>query len=98
MKSSVFVLVALLVLRGAAAPVAVEQWGLFEAALPGPADGNPFTEVRFTATFTHGGKSVDVTGFYDGDGIYRVRFMPDAPGEWSDPRMANGAPLVHLAG
>jgi hypothetical protein len=26
---------------------------------------------------------VTVDGFYDGDGVYRVRFMPDTPGQWS---------------
>ncbi len=29
-----------------------------------------------------GDQSIEVTGFYDGDGTYRVRFMPDAPGVW----------------
>jgi len=64
------------------APASVEQWGLFEASLTGPADGNPFVDVRFTAAFTHGERSIEVNGFYDGGGIYRVRFMPDATGEW----------------
>jgi len=61
---------------------AVERWGIFEAALAGPADGNPFTEVTLTATFTQGDTVHDVTGFYDGDGTYRVRFMPETTGEW----------------
>jgi hypothetical protein len=25
---------------------------------------------------------LDIPGFYDGDGIYRIRFMPDALGQW----------------
>lgn len=39
-------------------------------------------------------RSVTVPGFYDGDGVYRVRFMPDTEGEWryethsSDPALA----------
>ena len=63
-------------------PQTVEQWGLFEVSLKGPSDGNPFTEVRFTATFTNGEKAIEVPGFYDGAGVYRVRFMPDRLGPW----------------
>lgn len=60
----------------------VEQWGLFEIALPGPSDGNPFLEVEVSAVFTRGTHSITVPGFYDGDGTYRVRFMPDRTGQW----------------
>ncbi len=60
----------------------VEQWGVFELALNGPTNGNPFTEVRFAARFYQGTNSVQAIGFYDGDGIYRVRFMPEQQGEW----------------
>ncbi len=60
----------------------VQQWGIFEADFDGPAEGNPFLEVDFAATFAQGHRTVDVEGFYDGEGTYRVRFMPDEPGEW----------------
>jgi hypothetical protein len=65
-----------------AAPSTVEKWGLFELELKGPADGNPFTEVRVGAVFTNGASTVEVPGFYDGEGVYRVRFMPEAAGAW----------------
>ena len=61
----------------------VERWGIFEAALQGPAKGNPFTDVTLSATFAQGHRSISVPGFHDGDGTYRVRFMPDEEGEWS---------------
>ncbi len=61
----------------------IEQWGMFELSLPGPSGGNPYRDVTFTAIFTMGHRSVGVTGFYDGGGTYRVRFMPDSPGRWS---------------
>jgi len=60
----------------------VEQWGIFEVALPGLAEGNPFIEVTLSARFEHGGRANEATGFYDGEGTYRVRFMPEVPGEW----------------
>ena len=56
--------------------------GIFELALPGPTDGNPFTDVEFSAQFKYQNRIVEPDGFYDGDGIYRVRLMPDVSGEW----------------
>jgi hypothetical protein len=61
----------------------VEQWGMFEVAIPGPSGGNPYKDVTLTARFTIEHRSVQVTGFYDGEGVYRIRFMPDMPGRWS---------------
>ena len=60
----------------------VEQWGMFEVALKGPTNGNPFVNVRFSTRFAQGDSSVDANGFYDGDGNYRVRFMPGKQGAW----------------
>jgi hypothetical protein len=61
----------------------VEQWGLFELPMTGTSAGNPFKEVTVGAVFTLDHRNVRVTGFYDGEGTYRVRFMPDAPGRWT---------------
>ncbi|HEX2909236.1 MAG TPA: DUF5060 domain-containing protein [Chloroflexia bacterium] len=61
----------------------VEQWGIFELELKASAEGNPFLDNRFSATFSHKHRAIEVDGFYDGEGVYRVRFMPDTPGEWS---------------
>ena len=62
--------------------VSVEQWGLYEIALAGPTNENPFTDVDFSARFTQGTNAVEANGFYDGDGVYRVHFMPEQQGEW----------------
>jgi hypothetical protein len=67
----------------------VERWGIFDAAFHGPAGSNPFTDVTFSATFTIGHRTVDVDGFYDGDGTYRVRFMPDEEGQWAFTTSSN---------
>lgn len=70
-----------------------EQWGVFEIALKGPADGNPFKEVTLSCVFSLGHRSMEVTGFYDGEGTYRIRFMPDAPGRWTY-KTASSAPAL----
>jgi hypothetical protein len=69
--------------RAAGTPGYIEQWGMYEVSLQGPASGNPYKDVTLTVTFTLEHRSVKVKGFYDGEGTYRVRFMPDAPGRWT---------------
>ena len=59
-----------------------EQWGVFELELVGSAEGNPFLEVELTAQFSYKHRTIEVDGFYDGDGVYRIRFMPDTQGNW----------------
>jgi hypothetical protein len=89
-------LLAGLVLAAGSAPAAgqtVGQWGMYEVALPGPTNGNPFLDVRFAAEFTQDGNAIDVPGFYDGDGIYRVRFMPDKLGNWKYRTVASAPEL-----
>src|SRR5882724_3521203 len=73
----------------ATAAATTEQWGIFELSLPGPTSGNPFTEVELSARFTQGATSVEATGFYDGGGTYRVRFMPEKTGEWNYTTKSN---------
>lgn len=76
----------------------VEQWGLFEIELAGPSDGNPFLDVELSAVFTQENASVTVPGFYDGDGAYRVRFMPSQPGEWHYVTRSNRSDLSGHSG
>lgn len=71
----------------------VEQWGLFEVALPGPSGGNPFVDVQLGAEFRQEQRVFHPEGFYDGDGIYRIRFMPDAPGAWAYVTRSNNREL-----
>jgi hypothetical protein len=84
--------------RMAAAQDDVEQWGNFELALKGPAGGNPFLDIRLTARFFQEGSAVDASGFYDGDGAYRVRFMPDKPGRWRYVTHSNAPDLDGKSG
>jgi Domain of unknown function (DUF5060)/Domain of unknown function (DUF5605)/Protein of unknown function (DUF4038) len=77
----------------AATPPTVEQWGVYEITLKGPTDGNPFLTVPVTARFSQNGNSVVVNGFYDGDGTYRVRFMPDKTGAWQYQTISSTAEL-----
>lgn len=77
---------------------AVERWDVFELELRGPSDGNPFADVRLSAVFTDGARTVEVPGFYDGDGVYRVRFMPETTGAWRYETKSNRWPLTGQTG
>jgi len=60
-----------------------EQYTVFEIELNGPSSGNPFTEVQLSAGFSLLNRTIYCDGFYDGGGVYRIRFMPDEPGKWT---------------
>jgi hypothetical protein len=76
----------------------VERWGHIEISLAGPTDGNPFLDVALNAQFRHQHRVVPVHGFYDGDGVYRVRFMPDTLGTWTYETQSNCAALSGASG
>lgn len=61
----------------------VEKWGVFEIALEGKSDGNPFTDYEIKAEFAGANERKTVDGFYDGNGIYKVRFMPSFEGSYT---------------
>ena len=82
----------------AAAAKTVEQWGMFEFALTGPATGNPYKDVTLTADFTLGHRTIRVKGFYDGNATYRIRFMPDATGAWSYTTASSAPALAEHSG
>jgi hypothetical protein len=81
-----------------AATARVSKWDVFELSLQGPSAGNPFAEVELAAAFVLGHRTVQVEGFYDGAGSYKVRFMPDEVGEWTWTTSSNAPALDGKAG
>lgn len=81
-----------------AAPAKVERWGVWELPLQGPASGNPFTDIKLTGWFDSGGREVRVPGFYDGDGVYRIRFSPPDLGRWTWRTESNAVQLSGHSG
>jgi Domain of unknown function (DUF5060)/Protein of unknown function (DUF4038)/Domain of unknown function (DUF5605) len=62
---------------------AVAQYDVYEVALRGPSTGNPYLDVELGAVFSRRDRSVSASGFYDGGGNYKIRFMPNEVGQWS---------------
>jgi hypothetical protein len=81
-----------------AATASVEQWGIFEVTLHGPSDGDPFTDVQLSAAFSDGATKISVPGFYDGDGIYRLRFSPPTQGHWVYTTKSDAPPMDGKSG
>ena len=76
----------------------IEKWGIFEAELNGPSEGNPYLDDTLAAEFTNGSSTFSVDGFYDGEGIYRIRFMPNAVGTWTYTTASNASELNEKTG
>src|ERR1700748_2849346 len=80
------------------ASASICQYDIFEVSLKGPSSGNPFIDVQLKAAFSLEHRTVVVDGFYDGDGNYKIRFMPDTLGEWRYTATSNAPALNRQAG
>ncbi len=82
MRKLIVSLAALLSAFCLMAQTEVERWGRYEYSCTASVKGNPF-DVKFSAVFSNGAEKQEVLGFYDGDGAYKVRFMPQTEGTWT---------------
>lgn len=71
----------------------IEKWQKFELTLTGPKNGNPFRDTQLTGTINHNNHFVTVDGFYDGNGIYKIRYMPEHVGEYTLTTASNVSEL-----
>ena len=71
----------------------VEKWKRYELTLNGPSDGNPFRDIELTATFDRNNHPITVDGFYDGNSVYKVRYMPEVEGEYTVTTHSNVSEL-----
>jgi hypothetical protein len=76
----------------------VEKWKVFELTLQGSKAGNPFIDSQLIGTFTNGKDTLTVNGFYDGDGIYKIRFMPQREGIWAYSIKSNDKKIANKKG
>lgn len=61
----------------------VYKWGVFEVSYKGLTCGNPFTDYNIYGEFKNQKETKTLSGFYDGDGIYKIRFMPSFEGKYT---------------
>ena len=60
----------------------MKQYRVFELTFSGPALQENWAQVDLTAVFSHEEETATVKGFYDGEGIYKIRFQPRKTGQW----------------
>ncbi len=82
-KRIIGLIMTLIAISNVNAQQKIAKWEIFELSLKGSTLGNPFVNTQFSAEFKHGNKSVQPEGFYDGEGVYKIRFMPDEEGTWT---------------
>lgn len=58
----------------------VHKYDVAEFVLEGPQEGNPYLQQWVKGTFAGGAETKQAEGFYDGEGIYKLRFMPSGMG------------------
>jgi len=80
------------------AQVKTEKWKIFELTLKGSSIGNPFTDIKLFCKFIKDKDTIPVPGFYDGNGIYKIRFMPQKEGKWIYVTSSNAAKLNNQRG
>ena len=61
----------------------MRQYEMMELTFTGPAPAGSQACIDLTAVFSRAGKSIPVKGFYAGDGVYKVRFLPEEAGEYA---------------
>lgn len=61
----------------------MKQYETFELRFCGKVLTENWADVDVTATFTNGSVTTTVNGFYDGDGQYVVRYLPEKTGEYT---------------
>lgn len=67
-----------------------------ELVWAGPSHGNPFVEVTFGADVSHDGATTRWPGFYDGDGRWVLRFLPESAGTYRVRTVASARGLDGL--
>ena len=91
MCSTLYILYGFFIISAVSLVSDVEKWDIFEISLFGPSTGNPFVDVSLSANFTSPSNILFsfVNGFYDDNGIYKIRFMPNELGLWKYITMSN---------
>lgn len=60
----------------------MKQYRMFELSFSGPVLADHWAQPDLSAVFICEDEQVNVKGFYDGEGIYKVRFLPRKTGVW----------------
>jgi hypothetical protein len=84
---------SLLLLTLQLSAVDIPHYATHDFSFNAPIAGNPF-DVALTGHFTGpNGERITIPGFYDGGGVWKIRFSPTAPGKWTMRTVSPAAAL-----
>lgn len=92
------VLLCMLVSISAFSQQKVEKWGRFEVSYKLSIKESECADVKLTARFECKDSSFLVSGFYDGDNAFKIRFMPQEEGVWHFTTSSNNSKLNNKKG
>lgn len=61
----------------------MKQYEMFELSYEGEVLKRDYADVELAADFVKNGKKMTVKGFYVGDGVYKIRFLPEETGTYT---------------
>ena len=61
----------------------MRQYETFELRFTGKEPAAEYADIPLCAEFACGSEKKNVKGFYDGEGVYKVRFLPEKPGVYT---------------
>ena len=76
----------------------IEQWKRFELTIKSQSQKNGFKDVLLTAEFSNKDTTYVVSGFYDGNNTFKIRFMPQIIGKWQYKTSSNRVELTNKEG
>ena len=63
--------------------ISAERWSCIELSYEGKSFENPFTQAQIHGVFVNRNETIETEGFYDGNNIFKIRFMPSFIGQYS---------------
>ena len=60
----------------------IMQYKMAEFAFKGNEPEGSFAQANVKAVFSHNGEDIETYGFYAGNGVYKVRFLPEQQGRY----------------
>lgn len=76
----------------------VPRGGRLDIELHGPRSGNPFVEIELALLVDGPGGPIRVPGFYDGEGIYRIRHLTEHEGRHTFVTRSSAPELDGISG
>lgn len=76
----------------------IEKYNRFEIIISGPVPTGSNVKVDLISTFSKDDKKVIIKGFYNGNGQYLVRFMPEETGIWHYELRLKGSEEINESG